>query len=239
MLPSIVDDPAWTVRVDDLRGCSFERFVTYAFDRPVPRTDKEPNWWHGEGVDEVELLIDGASQLEHSCAVFRDPLMLHDRFSPDQIEQGFWFLGMGHWSDYGAFFMDALWDEQLDVGLRCRCVSTMFDLYEKLFSPFPAETATYMWWDLIASFVLEPLGQDEVVPHSVSSHERVRQEMVQTLGRILTLEPRHCQTAALHGLNHVATTAERSPLIEEFLRLHHVDEKLRTYAYECLVGQAQ
>jgi hypothetical protein len=95
MLPSIVDDSAWTVRVDDLRGCSFERFVTYAFDRPVPRTEKEPNWWHGEGVDEVELLIDGAAQLEHGCALFRDPLMLHDRFSPDQIEQGFWFLGMG------------------------------------------------------------------------------------------------------------------------------------------------
>ncbi|MGZ6126439.1 MAG: hypothetical protein ACXWLR_15830 [Myxococcales bacterium] len=60
----------------------------------------------------------------------------------------------------------------------------MFDLYEKLFAPFPTESATYMWWDLIAAHVLEPIGRDEVVPQPFPNQERVRREMVEALIRI-------------------------------------------------------
>jgi len=85
-----------SVRVDDLRGCSFERFLTYAFDRPVRRDRKEPHWWHDDGVDKVELLVDPGPQLDHATMLFKDPLIVHARFSPEQVEQGFWFLAMGH-----------------------------------------------------------------------------------------------------------------------------------------------
>ena len=150
-----VSEEAWSVRVDDFRGCSFEHFVTYAFDRPVRRDPSDPHWWDDEAVDEVELLVDRQLQFQHATALFRDPLVLHARFSREQIDQGFWFLAFGNATDYGAFFVEALWDPDVDVGVRCQCVAAMFDLYEKLFSPLPTDTATHMWWDLIATFVLE------------------------------------------------------------------------------------
>jgi len=224
--------------VDDLRGCSFEHFLTYAFERPPPRSRDDQRWWDDEAVDEVHLLVDPELQIEHATALFRDPLVVHARFTPGQVDQGFWFLAFGHATDYGAFFVDALWGDDAEAEVRCRCVAAMFDLYEKLFSPFPTETATYMWWDLIASFVLERRADGEVAP-KLASQERVRKEMVCTLTRILALDARHCQEAALHGLNHIATASERTPVIEQFMRIRQPDEKLRKYALQCISGHAQ
>jgi len=93
-----------------------------------------------------------------------------------------------------------------------------------------------MWWDLIASFVLE---HGEVMAKLGPTVERLLLEMVSTLTRILELDARHCQEAALHGLNHIATAPERTPVIERFLELRHPDDKLRAYALECLAGHAQ
>ena len=138
-----MSDSGAPVRIDDLRGCSFERFVTYAFDRPLPTSAKAPSWWHDDGDVDAELLVDPELQLAHATRLFTEPLILRGRFNPAQIDQGFWFLAIGHASDYGRFFVELLWDEQVDAATRCACVAAMFDLYEKLFSPFPAETATY------------------------------------------------------------------------------------------------
>jgi hypothetical protein len=148
------------------------------------------------------------------------------------------YLGFGQGTDYGRFFADTLADADVEVEARCRCVAAMFDLYEKLFSPFPAETATYMWWDLIATSVLRHAHRD-IGRQLHATHERVRLEMVSTLMRILALEARHCQEAALHGLNHVANAAERALAIEQLLRLRQPDAKLREYALACLAGRAQ
>src|SRR5205823_7002398 len=119
------------------RWCSFEHFLTYVFKHPLPRRDGDPSWWHDEDVDEVHLLVDPELQVEHATTLFTDPLIVHRRFTPAQLDQGLWFLAFGHNTDYGAFFIDALWGDDVEVELRCRCVAAMFDLYEKLFSPFP------------------------------------------------------------------------------------------------------
>jgi len=62
--------------------------------------------------------------------------------------------------------------------------------------------------------------------------------MVQTLSRIIRLDSRHCQQAALHGLNHVATPEERASLIDALLSTPR-DENLAAYALECRDGRAQ
>jgi hypothetical protein len=113
----------------------------------------------------------------------------------------------------------------------------MFDLHAKLFAPYPTEAATHIWWDLLASDVIEEDGES-IVPRSDPDQEQVRQAMVATLERILQLEQRHCQEAALHGLNHIATPQERATLIDPFLQLPR-DEKLLAYARECRAGRAQ
>jgi len=219
--------------LDDLRGISFDDFVAYAFDRPVP-VGREPNWWHS-GEDTVVLVVDASLQLRHSALLFHDPLFLTARFSAEQIEQGFWFL-CHDVSDYAEFFPRLLWRDDAPLDLRVEAVRAMFDLYAKLFAPFPTEAATYMWWDLLAEEALEEKGNFQLPS---PDQEAVRREMVSTIARILQLEPRHCQEAALHGLNHVATAEEREPLIDAFLASRGVDDKLRSYALACRAGRAQ
>lgn len=227
-----------TTFLDDLRGCSFEQFVTYAFDRPVPQTEKDPSWWFASERESVVLLVDPSLQVDHARRLFADPELLQNRFTPAQIDQGFWFLAFAGIAQCARFFAEPLWTEDVELDLRCRCVRAMFDLYEKLFATHPTETATYMWWDLLASCILEELNPSEVVLHPVPSHEAVRREMVETLRRILALDARHCREAALHGLNHVAIATERAAIIDPFLAAHTLDEKLTAYARLCRAGRA-
>jgi hypothetical protein len=93
-----------------------------------------------------------------------------------------------------------------------------------------------MWWGLLADNVLE--NGVSIVLRSDRDQEQVRLAIVATLGRILRLDPRHCQEAALHGLNHIATPQERAALIDPFLHLP-LDEKLLAYARACRAGRAQ
>ncbi|TMA21624.1 MAG: hypothetical protein E6J88_15510, partial [Deltaproteobacteria bacterium] len=93
--------------LNDLRGISFEGFVDYAFDRPVPR-EREPNWWHASDEELTQLIVDPRLQLQHAARLFHDPLFLTSRFSTDQIEQGFWFLAHDV-SNYAEFFPRLLW----------------------------------------------------------------------------------------------------------------------------------
>jgi hypothetical protein len=225
------------ILLDDLRGCSFEEWVAFAFDRPVP-AGGEANWWHlHENDAEMVLMVDPALQVEHGRRLFADPLFLRERFTPAQLEQGFWFLSFSGPTVCGSFLADHLWNKSVPIDSRRAAIDAMFDLYAKLFAPYPTESATYMWWDLLASNVLEKHGES-VVPRSDADQEQVRLAMVATLGRILQLEQRHCQEAALHGLNHIATPQERAEFIDPLLQLLR-DEKLLAYARECRAGRAQ
>lgn len=226
-----------SIFLNDLRGCSFEKWVAFAFDHPVP-VDNQPNWWHlHEDDEETFLVVDPALQVEHGRRLFTDPLFLRDRFTPAQLEQGFWFLSWSGPTVCGKFFADHLWDKTVSIDSRRAAIDAMFNLYAKLFAPYPTEAATYMWWDLLANNVLEKHGVP-IVPRSDPDQEQVRLIMVATLGRILQLDPRHCQEAALHGLNHIATPQERAALIDPFLRSSR-DEKLLTYARTCRAALAQ
>lgn len=228
-------EPEWTVRTDDLRGCSFEQFLDYAFDRPVPACRDDLSWWHADPIDEVRLLVDAPRQLEHACRLFSDPLLLATRTSVDQLDQGFWFLALGHIEpDFAPFFLQPLWSEHVDLALRCRCVSAMFELYEKLFAEVQIEGAAYMWWDLLSTFQPDLRA---LRPHPVPTQERVRREMVATLARILHLPQPDCQKAALHGLEHIATAGEREPLIDRYLEDASLDTTLREYARACRGGE--
>jgi hypothetical protein len=182
------------------------------------------------------LVVDPALQVEHGRKLFADPLFLRERFTPAQLEQGFWFLSWSGPIVCGEFFADLLWDKSISIDSRLAAIEAMFDLYAKLFAPYPTESATYMWWGLIAENILGVEDGDSVVPCSDPDQEEVRLGMVATLGRILQLEQRHCQEAALHGLNHIATPQERATLIDPFLQLPR-DEKLLSYARGCRAGR--
>src|SRR5258706_11113362 len=140
--------------LNDLRACSFDAWLAFAFDHPAP-VGKEPNWWHVSEPDEdLYLVVDPVLQLQHGCTLFLNPLVLRDRFTDAQIEQGFWFLAWSGIILCGNFFADHLWDETVPIEIRREAIEAMFDLYAKLFGPYPTENATYMWWDLLVDDVI-------------------------------------------------------------------------------------
>ena len=99
--------------MSDLRGLSFDGFVAFAFDRPVPATDKDPN---------VVLMVEPDLQLEHGRRLFIDPLFLRERFNSAQLEQGFWFLSFSGISDYSDFFADQIWNDAASLDARLSAI---------------------------------------------------------------------------------------------------------------------
>jgi hypothetical protein len=194
----------------DLSRCSFERFVTFAFDRPVSVGPGGGWWWE----DNPPLLVDPELQVRHATRLFSEPAILR-RFTNEQIDQGFWFMALDY-TPLANFFAEPLRNTDVVLELRLNCVRAMFDLYDKLLSLMKSGTAAEMWWDLLQG-VDEPL----------------RIEMVTTLARML--DARLCEKAALHGLNHLAWPREREPLIDRFLQREH-DPSLTAYALRCRSG---
>ena len=200
----------------DLNNYSFDEWLKFVFDHPV----SEPAWywddtWKWEG--DPHLLLKYATRLFSSSA------FLPHEYSPEQLEQGFWFL-LG-----GAGKLDYwVWAKEIDWSIRKACISSMVNVFEQLFVKNPLGETCYMWWDLLDEF----RGEDDPDP-------RIRDAMLESLSRVLQIESHNCQVSALHGLGHLSHR-DKKKVIEEFLRLHpNIDEKTEQYARAAIAGKMQ
>ena len=140
----------------DLRNASFDEFVDFVFDRPVAYVhshgfdhsiedvrNEEP--WYGDY--ESEFLFNGESCVSFCTTIFEGPLFLLKKFTPGQLEQGFWALGH---CDLPIALRALLYDEAVDIELRKDCVEAMYSLYRDLFSVNHLGNSAWMWWHSIA-----------------------------------------------------------------------------------------
>lgn len=215
----------------DLTRCSYAQWLAFVFDHPVPQAAEKEWYWQ----DEWEHEADYSRVLEYLVRLFRNPTFLPDTYSQEQLEQGFWFLlrPMG-------FLEEALKDTKLEWRLRRECITSMGDLFERLFAVNPlADSACYMWWDLIISGYFET-SHTSWDPLIVEDKDAEAQEAVyETLCRILKLDSRECQKSALHGLGHLNHPLTE-PTIEAYLNEHPmIDVELKEYAVNCKKGEIQ
>jgi hypothetical protein len=239
--------------VIDLDKYSFAQWVGFAFNHPIPQAEEKAWYWQGEW----EYEADNSLMLEYLIRLFRNPTFLLDTYSPEQLEQGFWFL-----QKPGGFIEEGLRKRKVacplgtgnyinDIGIEMRdtdvswplrkeCIIYMGDLFEHLFAVNPLDnSACYMWWDSIISGYFEtahtswhPLIVDD-------TDVEFQQAIFETLCRILNLESRECQRAALHGLGHL-----NHPLTEQTIEAYlnenpMIDEELKEYAIKCITGEIQ
>jgi hypothetical protein len=123
--------------------------------------------------------------------------------------------------------LDALvWSVHLSLDVRERVVSSMYELFARLFAREPLDSASYMWWDLLSDRMDEDHSPDGA---------RLRQTMFDVLCRILNLGARSCQFAALHGLNHLEDPRTETVVKEWVSRHPALDQKLREFAESCMV----
>lgn len=196
----------------NLNEYSFSEWVKFVFDHSV----SEPAWYWD---DEWDWEDDPKLLLEYSIKLFRDPEFLLDEYSPEQIEQGFWFL-LGSAGKLERW----IWDKDIDWLLRRKCIKSMVNVFDRLFMKNPLVESCYMWWDLLRDFSDDP-------------DPRVEEAMLEALSQILNMHSFDCQISALHGLGHLKHEGKRN-VIEGYLDSHpNLDAKTKEYALAAIEGR--
>jgi hypothetical protein len=213
----------------DLTNATFDEFVRFWFDHEIdpravgPRAD--PAYaWYGQGV---QIVFDPIRYAESFVELLSHPDRLR-AFTPSQLEEGFWAM----WSPLvtGALPRAVIWSAKVPWTLRERVIRSMVDVFKGLFATEPLETASYMWWDMIAFPLEDPVASDAT---EFPDAPRVHAAMFDVVCEILQIEAEPCQRAALHGLNHLRHPAAPR-VIREWLDAHpSADPKLAAYADAC------
>lgn len=204
----------------DVTGYSFDEFVRFLFDRPVPETP----WWHTDwmvcssgvtgGISHT--VGDGAKLLRHLIQLFETAGTLPETYSDAQIEQGLWFISVMDGLD------PPLWDHNLPLALRRQCVLAMEHLFAQLFSQHPLETASLMWWYNFAKGYDLDEGQT-----ADEDDAAIQRAMFDTIRRVLYIDCARCRESALAGLG-ALKHPDTPGAIAEFLAANpELDDDLR------------
>lgn len=216
---------------------TFEGWLEHVFDHPV--TDPAWHWswdadpWHDGSQGTLPFLT----------RLFEDPGVLPDRFTPEQINQGLWYL-----AGDGNDFLRSVLDEAIPWADRRRCVMAIATLFDGLFAKVctdhlshldrgpsppapvnPVNLACYMWWDLFPSWG-EPGDPSRAELDGV---------VLAVLRTILHLPSTPCRESALHGLGHwqMHYPAQVEHIIDEFLHTGgKISPELRAYALNARRG---
>jgi hypothetical protein len=205
---------------------SFDEWVKFVFDHPVS-DDSLSAWYWDEQLNEFWekwTFSEGRiteRQLEFATTLFQDAAFLLARYSPEQINQGFWFLLSGHSSFALA---DFIWNTELAWNLREQCIKSMVKPFQVIFIQIPEQDSCNMWWDLLRNF------GDNVDLNVIEA-------MFQTMIEILQVPSLACQVSALHGLGHIKHNGKRQ-VVEDYLQVNiNLDKETRDYALAAIEGK--
>jgi TPR repeat protein len=194
-----LDDYCRRTLVYDLREASFEEFVSLLFDHPL-REDEgrwEKNW---EFIASVKMNYRLMAQ--YYTRLFQEPTFLLDHYTPEEIDQGWWFV-MGNVGRVLAH-------QSVSVEEVEACFRAMYDLFAKLFIlPQVAEisNAAHMWWDS-RYYEADRYAYDRVIKNEYrhddeATIQHFRGVILDVLARTLQLDSIACKAHALHGLGHL------------------------------------
>lgn len=205
---------------------SFDEWIKFIFDHAVI-DDIKSAWYFDKQLDEFwdEWTIGEKGnlkkQVEYAIQLFQDPMFLLKKFSPAQINQGFWFLLSGA---TGFGLADLIWKTELPWALREQCILSMVKPFQSIFVEIPEQDSCNMWWDLLRNF-------------SETRDMKVPDAMFQALTEILQSAVLACQVSALHGLGHIEHAGKRQ-VIEDYLQhTHNLDNDIREYALLAIQGE--
>jgi hypothetical protein len=194
----------------NLNQHSFDEWVRFVFDRPVTK----PEWFMNDGYD---WEIDPTLLVQYSTQLFQNTAFLFERYSLEQLEQGFRFIPIV------GELVDAVWNMDVPLSARQRCIRSMVNLFQSVFMKDSLGDVAFMWWDSFRFFEDEP-----------------EREMVEAiwgaLSQIIRMESSVCWGSALHGLGHLSHPGKVA-LINDFLQTHpDVHSDTKNYALAALEG---
>ncbi|HKO19456.1 MAG TPA: hypothetical protein VJU82_11280 [Acidobacteriaceae bacterium] len=200
----------------DITGLSYDEFVFFLFGREVPQesfttlaargeTAKwNPWYWNMEVTGDVGPVCD------YYIRLFNRPTFLPERYSAEQLEQGFWAVQT---LNLRCSAHSLIWNTDVPFEARADCIRAMYPLFRELFANRSLENSVCMWWD---SFCYAwDCGNRK---RSRGGEDLAMQDvMFETLVDILAVDSEICQGAALHGLSHLHHPSTQSA-IESYLK---------------------
>lgn len=231
----------------NIQTLTFEQWITFIFDHPLPAPG-QPNWYdEGEAPDEDDRWNTYAhphTVIEYLTRLFEDAPAILASYSEAQIGQGFWYLVNAACS----YHLSALLDTSVSWPERKRGIFAIFTLFERFFAArctphlshldapgsdtshiSPLNIICYMWWDIL--------------PISAQSQESNQHEIeaacLEVMRLTLDLESDACRESALHGLGHwsYAYRQQVETIIDAWLANHQeLTEKLKIYALAARAG---
>lgn len=204
---------------------SFPQFVEFLFNRPTQLPEA-----HMEFEDLLVVDFDPVLLAEYYIQLFSEPLFLLERFSREQLEQGFWQIQNINFT--GSVYA-IMWGESVPLSLRLRCIDSMYFLYKNLFAVDGLFTSSNMWWDCLLD------GHSIGDKHSNHTEDegKVQNLIFEVLCKILQLDSEECQGAALHGLNHLRHPATESTILDYIKSHPELKEDEVDYCMDCINGE--
>lgn len=221
----------------DLRHAKFEEFLDFIFDRPVAAQFREENrnrdvprqnCWYDD--IELEVEFDPARHCEYFALLFCDPMVLAERYTRSQLEQGFRWMQLSYNDGSAA---DILWAGSIPVERRLAMLQAMYFLYAELFSRDPLFGSAHMWWENLTGGI----ARYALWTEHATDRLKIEQSMFRVLSRILQLGTDHCRIDALHGLNHLAHPNKEGLIRDYLARNPELDEDHRRYAEGAISGE--
>ena len=218
---------SYTFPMDDLRPAnlswqSFDEFVSFLFDRNVPKDSEESEpWYYAFSCGDFEF--DPDPVCDYYIQLFSRPEALLGRFSRDQLEQGFWAI---QGPNLACSVYRLLFNNDLRFERKIECISSMFGLFSNLFSVEPLDTSASMWWDALCydwhcgNRRRERGGEDA----------DLQDAFFKVLSRILLLDSTFCQGAALHGLGHLHHPDTKGLISQYIQQRPSLPKELQEYA---------
>jgi hypothetical protein len=208
--PSMDLDPS---RFDD------EAFARFLFGRPVCQHESDRRLL--EACDEKQE-PERIPFLERACTLFENFADVGARFSPEQIDQGLWYLFASRFN-----FGDILHAADVPLETRQETIRAMLYPFSRHFANAGGD-AFFMWWDLV------------LWRANKSEFSEIGPTALEVLEQILKLDSKSCQFAALHGLNHLRPSPRASELVSQYLAEHRsiLDEKDIAWVEACRDGKA-
>jgi hypothetical protein len=226
---------------------TFDEWVKWVFDHPVPVKDAKEWWWyHLPDADEGGRWLDRPPEraLTFATKLFENPLAHLSCYSDAQIGEGIWFIVSRACSKH----FEGLMDPRVDLALRTRCVRSLENVSRDLFASRctdnvrwndrdPLDQTCYMLWDLVVRDA-ETFEWSPDRTYRTSRDPEIDKEFLDTLARILAIPSIACQQSALHGLGHLVKDAKLgADVIQQFLDDHpNLRDDLREYTQKALVG---
>lgn len=211
----------------DLSDGDFWNFVRFLFDHQVANRDAGESPWYE--FAEPDVVFDEVEQTKLYIQLFANSTLLFDRYTREQLEQGFWAVTSCLLP--GSVY-DLLWQQDVPIGLLEECIDSMHPLFRDFFArdALPGG-ACNMWWDSLAyGYCCGNQSRDN------ERERRIQDSMFATLCRILALNSTDCQKAALHGLGHLRHP-DTEAIIRHYMEEHpELSEKERDYCEGCITG---